>query len=175
MVKIQVQYAMHSESAASLPVVRGQTSGLLAANRLEAFEKYPVSLLKTFCPLAVAPRTKISLNTTFGLDSVADLPDLFRNGTAALSAASRSCKNTNSNSDTNPRSKSQDVTECVILAPNSSSHQIRRFDNVVANGFGSSIRLLQNVEARSKKHLQGSIHVFPFANVYEDITALRSV
>jgi hypothetical protein len=155
------------------PEVRRQ-SGLLAANRLQAFEKFPVSLLETLCPLAVAPRTKISLNTTFGLDSVADLSDLIRNGTAALSAAIRSYEKTNSNPDTHPCSKSEDVAECVILTPNSSSQQIRRFDNVVANRFGSSIRLLQNVEARSKKHPQGPIHVFPFCYLSAEISALRS-
>jgi hypothetical protein len=59
----------------------------------------------------------------------------------------------------------------VILAANFLSQEVRRFGNVLAYGFGSPIRLLQNVEARSKKHPQSSIHVFPFRYRQEDYYA----
>ncbi|HZS99864.1 MAG TPA: hypothetical protein VFA40_23965 [Terriglobales bacterium] len=49
------------------------------------------------------------------------ISDLFRNGIAALCAATRSHENTNSNPDTDPSGKGQDVTQGMVLAANFSS------------------------------------------------------
>ena len=69
----------------------------------------------------MASRTKISLHAALSLDSLADLSDLFRNGIAALCAATRSRENTNSNPDADPSGKGQDVTQGMVLAANFSS------------------------------------------------------
>ena len=58
---------------------------------------------------------------TLSLDSFTDLSDFFGNRIAVLHAATGSRKNTYSDPDTDSNSKTQDVTQCVILAANFSS------------------------------------------------------
>ena len=143
----------------------------LAATIWKLFAKPPRFFL-SHLPLAMTPRTKISLHAALSLDSLADLSDLFGIGIAALCTATWSRENTNSNPDTDPRGKSQDVTQGMVLAANLSSQQARRVGNVLAYRLGSPIRLLQNIETRSKKCPQSSIHVSPFDYRFEDYSLL---
>src|ERR1700740_92516 len=94
---------------------------LVAANIWKVFAKPPCFSCCVICALAVAPGTKIRLDATLSLDSLADLSDLFRNRIAALSTTTGSCENTNSKPDTDPSGKGQDVTHGMVLAPNFSS------------------------------------------------------
>jgi hypothetical protein len=63
----------------------------------------------------------------------------------------------------------------VILTAKFSSQSVPRFGNLLAYRISRQIGLPQNVEARSKKHLQSSIHVSPFAISYEDYCAAPNV
>ena len=63
----------------------------------------------------------------------------------------------------------------MTLTAKFSSQSVRRFGNLLAYRISRQIGLPQNVEARSKKHLQSSIHVSPFAISYEDYCAAPNV